>query len=164
MEEWTPADHKNSNKPAPGQVDVKKRAGMPNLEKHGITDVVLATWKQNCVTCHGTIGRGDGPQGRALRPPNLTDPKWQKVAIDSEIAFTIKKGRGRMPAFQHLPDETVVGLIRLIRMLNSDRSAAAAPGGKPAAKTESPSGEEKAKKPSEPSPKDTKKPEPTPSP
>lgn len=93
---------------------------MPSLEKFGVNQGVLATWKQNCVPCHGLIGAGDGPQGAILRPTDLTNPRWQKVALDSEIAHTIKQGKGRMPAFPQLPDETVSGLIRLIRLMNPE--------------------------------------------
>ena len=121
LPEWSPADHDNQTNPQPGQVDTSKpKAGMPSLQEHGITDVVLATWKQNCVPCHGLIGRGDGPQGAALRPTDLTNPQWQRVAIDSEILHTIKNGRGRMPAFSSIPDETAQGLVRLVRMLNAN--------------------------------------------
>jgi mono/diheme cytochrome c family protein len=117
---WSPADHDNQTKPAQGQVDTKAvRPGMPDLEKQGVNDVVLATWKQTCMSCHGAIGRGDGPAGAALRPPNFTDPTWQKVAIDSEMQHTITHGRGRMPAFAHLPEETVSGLVRLIRLMGA---------------------------------------------
>jgi hypothetical protein len=115
---WTPADHDNQAKPAPGQVDTKApRPGMPNLEKHGINDVILATWKQSCMPCHGRIGQGDGPQGVALRPPNFTDARFQKVALDSEMEHAILRGRGRMPAFSHLPQETVRGLVQLVRLM-----------------------------------------------
>lgn len=125
LREWSPSDHDNQGEPQPGQVDTSKPrpANMPSLEKYGINDVVLATWKQNCVPCHGVIGRGDGPQGVALRPRDLTDPNWQRVAIDSEIAYSIKKGRGKMPAFAQIPDETVSGLVRLVRMLNASPKA-----------------------------------------
>lgn len=131
LPEWTPADHDNQKTPSAGQVDTKvPRAGMPDLAKQGIDDVILASWKQNCVPCHGVIGRGDGPSGAATNPRDLTDPNWQRVAIDSEIAFAISKGRGRMPGFPHLPEETVSGLVKLVRLLNADRPsppAAAAP-------------------------------------
>lgn len=124
--EWSPEDHDNQEQPNAGQVDTEKpRPGMPNMERLGINDVVLATWKQNCVPCHGVIGRGDGPQGMAMRPRDLTDPTWQRVAIDSEIAHTIRKGRGRMPGFPNIPEETVTGLIRLVRMLNAEPRTAA---------------------------------------
>jgi hypothetical protein len=126
LPEWSPADHTNQGAPSSNQVDTSKpRPGMPDLAKEGITDVVLATWKQSCTPCHGTIGRGDGPQARGLNPPDFTNPVWQKNAIDSEIVHTLQKGRGQMPAFAHLPGDTVQGLIHLIRRLNSDRSAAA---------------------------------------
>jgi mono/diheme cytochrome c family protein len=122
LPEWSPADHDNQDKPEAGQVDTKNpRPGMPNLEQYGLNDLILATWKQNCVPCHGVIGRGDGPQSAVFRPTDLTNPEWQRVAIDSEIAHTIKKGRGRMPAFAQIPDETVTGLVRLVRMLNAGR-------------------------------------------
>ena len=128
LPEWTPSDHDNQTNPQPGQVDTNNpRPGMPSLAKYGITDVVLTTWKQSCVPCHGVIGRGDGPRGAALRPRDLTDPGWQRVAIDSEIAHTIKKGRGRMAGFPDLPDETVEGLVHLVRLLNADPNARQAP-------------------------------------
>ena len=118
LPEWTPGDHANVDKPAQGQVDTSKaRPGMSKLEQQGVNDVILATWKQNCVPCHGVIGRGDGPQAKVFHPPDLTNPQWQKNAIDSEIRFTLKKGKGRMPAFAHLPEQTVTGLIKLVRML-----------------------------------------------
>jgi len=115
---WTPGDHDNAAKPAAGQVDTKApRPGMPNLEKHGINDVILATWKQSCMPCHGRIGQGDGPQAVALHPPDFTDPRFQKVAIDSEMEHTIRRGRGPMPAFAHFPDDTVKGLVQLVRLM-----------------------------------------------
>lgn len=124
LPEWTPRDHDHASKPNEAQVDTRApRPGMPALEKFGINEVTLAAWKQNCVPCHGLIGRGDGPQGAALRPTDLTNPKWQKVALDDEIARTIKKGRGRMPGFPALPDDTVDGLVRLVRLMNAERPA-----------------------------------------
>lgn len=125
LQEWTPADHDNQSTPQAGQVDTTQpRPGMPDLEKQGVTDVVLAAWKNNCVRCHGIIGRGDGPDGRVFNPPDLTNPRWQRVAIDSEIAHTIRKGRGKMPGFAQLPDSTVEGLVRLVRMLSAEKAQA----------------------------------------
>lgn len=138
LPEWSARDHDHQTSPNAAQTDVSappaQRPGMPAMEKFGITPVILSAWKQNCTPCHGLIGRGDGPQGAALRPPDLTNPKWQRVAIDSEIAHTIKKGRGRMPGFPSLPDETVEGLIRLIRLMNPERPAEEIPADKPGEK------------------------------
>jgi mono/diheme cytochrome c family protein len=118
LPEWTPADHDNKSKPAPGQVDTKAaRPGMPDLQKEGITDLTLATWKQNCATCHGMIGRGDGPQAATFKPPDFTSAAWQRTAMEQEMERAILKGRGRMPAFGHLPPETVKSLVRLVRRM-----------------------------------------------
>lgn len=121
LQEWSPADHDNQSQPGAGQVNTSQpRPGMPDLEEQGVTEVVLAAWKTNCVRCHGIIGRGDGPNGRVFKPRDLTNPKWQRVALDSEIARTIRRGRGQMPGFSQLPETTVQGLVRLVRMLNAE--------------------------------------------
>lgn len=117
---WTPNDHDNRASPGAGQTDTEApRPEMPSLDQHGIDDVVLATWRQNCTTCHGLIGRGDGPQGAMFRPPDLTSPAFQARAIDSEILHTIEKGKGRMPGFGQLPKDTIAGLARLVRLLGA---------------------------------------------
>lgn len=141
LPEWTPADHTNQANPSAGQIDTsQKRAGMEKLEARGINDVVLAAWKTNCVTCHGNAGQGDGPQGRMVRPPDMTNPKWQKTRIDSEMKYTIQNGKGRMPAFAHLPEKTVDGLVQLVRMLNPEfrEKAAAETEAETAADTDAP--------------------------
>ena len=99
---------------------------------HGITDVTIAAWKQRCVQCHGSVGRGDGPQGAMLRASDLTRPDWQASVTDEQIESTIKSGRGAMPAFD-LPDSTLKGLVRVIRLLDASRMARAADAGPDAA-------------------------------
>lgn len=124
LAEWTPADHTNQGTPNAGQIDTsQKRAGMEKLEARGVNDVVLAAWKTNCVRCHGNAGRGDGPDGRALSPPDMSDPAWQRTRVESEMQYAIQKGRGNMPAFGHLPEKTISGLVQLVRMLSRDFDA-----------------------------------------
>ncbi len=125
LREWSPQDHDHQTTPSAGQVDTSQQR--PGLEEHGLSDVILASWKQNCVTCHGPVGRGDGPQGPMVRPPDFTNPVWQKNAMDDHMRRTITRGRGAMPGFAHLPEETVDGLIRLVRLLNRDRPASDRP-------------------------------------
>ncbi len=122
MKEWSPSDHTHQKGPTAGQVDTKNpRPNAPDMGQHGIDEVVLATWKQNCITCHGVIGRGDGPQGAMLKPPDFTSPQFQRRALDSEMKYAIQKGRGRMPAFAQIPEKTVDGLVRLVRLLDASR-------------------------------------------
>lgn len=115
----------------------------------GISEVALAAWKQNCTTCHGIIGRGDGPQGPMTKARDLTDPEWQKTVSDADIASAIKNGRGAMPAFP-LPDSTIEGLVKLTRLLDRSRplrsdagagdASAAAEGGQSAGEVRSDGG------------------------
>ncbi len=141
VREWRATDHDRSDESAgqaapqgaqqagpqgapQGALHGAAQGAPPSLQEYGISDVVLATWKTNCTPCHGIIGRGDGPQGAMVRPPDFTHPVWQKAALDDQMQYSIKKGKGRMPPFPQLPDDTVAGLVKLIRLLNSDRSAA----------------------------------------
>lgn len=119
LPEWTPADHDNQGTPSPGQVDTAapRPPGMPSLAAHGVDDVVMATWRQRCVTCHGRIGRGDGPSGPQVGAPDLTRADWQAATSDEALAKVIREGRGKMPAHAELPESTVAGLVRLIRLL-----------------------------------------------
>jgi mono/diheme cytochrome c family protein len=118
LREWTPSDHDHTQDPTGAQVPANQpsSAGM-----FGISEVVLAAWRQNCTTCHGAIGRGDGPQAAMTKPRDLTDPGWQATLSDADIASVIKTGRGAMPAFE-LPESTVDGLVRLVRLLDPTRA------------------------------------------
>jgi mono/diheme cytochrome c family protein len=121
VREWRPSDHDHTQTPAAAQVDVSD-AGTRGSMLHGIDEVVLVTWRQNCMTCHGIIGRGDGPQAPMTRPSNLSDPSWQARVTDDQIAETIRRGRGSMPAFD-LPDPTITGLVKLVRLFDAARQA-----------------------------------------
>jgi cytochrome c oxidase cbb3-type subunit 3 len=91
-------------------------AGASSPLPMGLTEVALMTWKTNCVVCHGTFGRGDGPQGAMMKARDLSDAAWQAAITDAQIAESIVKGRGRMPPFP-LPASTVQELVRLVRLI-----------------------------------------------
>jgi len=119
VREWRASDHDRNDNPGSGQaakqVDPKASAGpaIPGLE-----DVTIVAWGQNCTPCHGELGRGDGPRGPMLKATDLSNPAWQAAVTDQQIAAAIKLGRGAMPAF-NLPDNTIVNLVRLVRMMNA---------------------------------------------
>jgi mono/diheme cytochrome c family protein len=83
---------------------------------HGIDEVAFATWRHNCVECHGTVGRGDGPRAAQVKTPDLTNFEWQQTRSDQEISQSIRGGRGQMPAFD-LPQPTISALVKLVRLI-----------------------------------------------
>jgi cytochrome c oxidase cbb3-type subunit 3 len=140
---WRASDHDHSE-PSSQQAAPSRQSTGKDTGIHGIEEVVLVAWKQNCVRCHGVIGRGDGSQGAMFKASDLTRPEWQSATDDQQIAAVIKNGRGAMPAFE-LPQPTIDGLVRLIRLLKtaaqrSDAGAPRADAGAPGATSARPSG------------------------
>ena len=128
MTTWSATDHDhqlplkaaNSSQTGANRPGDQKEAsrGMPSLSRYGVSDVVVGTWKNQCVRCHGVIGRGDGPQGSLVGAKDLTDPTWQNAVSDAQIKHSILNGKGRMPAFAQIPAGTLEGLLKLVRLLN----------------------------------------------
>ncbi len=92
------------------------------------TPEVLASGKQiyqqNCVTCHGETGRGDGPAARTLPglPADFTQPHFA-THTDAEMFGWIKNGKPGtvMPAFgEQLSDEQVWQVVTYIRQFYAD--------------------------------------------
>ena len=71
----------------------------------GTGEVSLAIGEQvvqtNCVLCHGTSGKGDGPGGAALnpKPRNWTDHAYMSTRTDEQLYDVIYNGKGSMPAW-----------------------------------------------------------------
>lgn len=71
------------------------------------SDAVLARGKtaftDNCVSCHGTGGKGDGPMSGMLkeRPADLSNAAFVGALTDGEIFWAITKGMPPvMPPFE----------------------------------------------------------------
>jgi cytochrome c oxidase cbb3-type subunit 3 len=107
LKEWTPTDHDGEQKSAAARQGAKGDGG-------GAVVLVEATWRQQCATCHGASGKGDGPQGPMFKAADLSNEEWQKRAKDEDIAAAITNGKGRMPKFE-LPDDVVKGLVARVR-------------------------------------------------
>lgn len=60
-------------------------------------------FQQQCVSCHGAAGKGDGPAGRGLKPPpaNLADPAAMRTVspLDTYRKITIGVAGTAMPRF-----------------------------------------------------------------
>jgi cytochrome c oxidase cbb3-type subunit 3 len=125
LREWTPSDHKHTSEAKQGEEDDSPQvSGSAQAPLPGLDEVTIATWQRACANCHGQLGRGDGPQGPMVHARDLSDPAWQTATPDTQIAESITRGRGKMPAFQ-LPASTVEGLVHLVRLFDRDRLARA---------------------------------------
>jgi cytochrome c oxidase cbb3-type subunit 3 len=125
LREWKPSDHDHTTNPGQDQVEGGADAGMePELAAHGLTEVAMVAWQQNCVRCHGSFGRGDGPQGPLVHAPDLSNARFQASVTEDDIAKIIHDGRGLMPAFP-LPDATLKPLAHLVRLLGQAAAPAA---------------------------------------
>jgi len=84
------------------QVQTKADQQNPHME-----DPTLTLFEENCASCHGPFGQGNGPNP-ALRGTKLSN---------AQIIERIRKGKGRMPAFNELSTEQLDQLVDLIRHL-----------------------------------------------
>jgi cytochrome c oxidase cbb3-type subunit 3 len=110
LKEWTVADHDGEKRGPVGNQGGRVTGG----DAGGIPMLVDVTWKNQCQSCHGPTGRGDGPQGPMFKAADLGREEWQSKVKDDEIASTIVTGKGRMPKFE-LPEEIVKGLVVRVR-------------------------------------------------
>ncbi len=123
LQEWTPSDHdQQSAQTPPAPPDPHSPGSSPHgsASPHDSTmDTTALTtllWKQQCASCHGATGLGDGPAAIATRPPSLASADWQKAITDAQIAKMITTGKGKMPKFD-LPEVVVKALVIHIRTL-----------------------------------------------
>jgi mono/diheme cytochrome c family protein len=75
---------------------------------------------KNCMPCHGTAGKGDGPAAFALtqKPRDLSNPKIA-VQSDGSIFWKLTTGKAPMPSFEKLIPETqrwqVIDYVRTLQ-------------------------------------------------
>ncbi|MDB4995948.1 MAG: uncharacterized protein JWM74_3380 [Myxococcaceae bacterium] len=116
VQEWTAKDHDRREESKAVRTGTQASAQPRGSGSKANDDRTLVelTWRQTCASCHGMLGRGDGPNGPMVQAPDLTLPAWQAKVKDEEIAATIKNGKNKMPKFD-LPDRVVAGLVARIR-------------------------------------------------
>jgi mono/diheme cytochrome c family protein len=75
-----------------------------------------ALFGAKCAICHGKTGTGMA-KWKSAGQPDFTDAEWQKSHSDSQIADTIKNGKGKyMPAYKEkLSAEEIAALVGRVR-------------------------------------------------
>jgi mono/diheme cytochrome c family protein len=112
LKEWSASDH-DGEKKGGGAAGTAPKQGAKG-DAGSAPALVEITWRNQCATCHGAQGRGDGPQGPMFKATDLTKADWQGKVKDEEIAAAILNGKGRMPKFE-LSEEIVRGLVARVR-------------------------------------------------
>ncbi len=112
VREWTPQDHDRSDEKE--RVASGAQAAPGSGGKDDGRALVEVTWRNQCATCHGLTGHGDGPNGPMVKASDLTRDDWQSSVTDDQIAASITNGKGRMPRFE-LPPAVLKGLVARIR-------------------------------------------------
>ena len=87
-------------------------------QKRSLSDGKML-FDQNCVSCHGDEGLGNGPAGASLnpKPANLTSKEVQEQS-DGAIFWKITNGRGMMIAWKFtLSEKQRWYLVNYIREL-----------------------------------------------
>ena len=69
-------------------------------------------YNQNCASCHGETGAGDGPAGVNLKPKPRdlkSSAGWKNAATAEGITKTLQEGIAGtgMVAYKHLGDESI---------------------------------------------------------
>ncbi|MGE4132557.1 MAG: FTR1 family protein [Bdellovibrionales bacterium] len=86
-----------------------------------------ALFTQNCSLCHGANGAGDGPAGKALKPPpaNFKDNSFMKDLAPFNAFNTIRLGvpGTPMPPFHQFSDEEVWALSFFISSIRYEAKA-----------------------------------------
>ena len=105
-ERWlAPASAKNIKNPYSGKSSISKGKSI---------------YKTRCTVCHGEKGKGDGPAGKALKPPaaDHSSPLVQDQT-DGELFWKISEGRGPMVSWKLILSEedrwNVVNYLRTLK-------------------------------------------------
>ncbi|MBI5443505.1 MAG: cytochrome c [Deltaproteobacteria bacterium] len=77
-----------------------------------------AIYEEQCLSCHGSAGRGDGPDAKGLRHPPAPVARILRRQTDGALFWKISRGGGQMPSYEEsLTEEERWQVIRYMRKL-----------------------------------------------
>jgi cytochrome c6 len=80
-----------------------------------------AIFQQACVGCHGPDGKAATDTGKRLQAADLTASDIQQKS-DSELAKTVKSGKGKMPAWEgKLSDDEIKAVVGYVKELGKSK-------------------------------------------
>jgi mono/diheme cytochrome c family protein len=79
-----------------------------------------ALYKEKCIGCHAADGSGNAPMGKALKAGDLRKAEIQ-AKKDAELAASITKGKGKMPAQKDLSAAQVSQILDYVRTLGKGK-------------------------------------------
>ncbi len=120
VREWKASDHDKGDPNATGQVKTQGPGSAAGSKPKSDEMLVEVVWQNQCLACHGNLGKGDGPNGPLLHATDLTREDWQSKITDAQIAASIKNGKGLMPKFE-MTESLMTALVRRIRALRGMR-------------------------------------------
>jgi ubiquinol-cytochrome c reductase cytochrome b subunit len=93
------------------------------------TRIATATYRQYCLSCHGTDGRGTELRASMPALPDFTSRAWQDGQTNSRLAASILDGKGAlMPAFRgRVTESAAQDLVAYIRAFGPARQEPTAP-------------------------------------
>jgi mono/diheme cytochrome c family protein len=113
------------NRPWEAPEAAKQVKNPVKVTKEGLA-AAAQLFREDCITCHGETGAGDGPAADSLMrsPANFTDEKMMSKATDGELFWKITTGRTPMPSWQdQLSDTERWELVNYLRRLTEKAAA-----------------------------------------
>lgn len=79
---------------------------------------------RDCASCHGENAEGNGPAAESLTPKPANLKKMSGMHTDGDFVWTIENGRGPMPAWKNILNESQIwDLVNYIQSLSGSDKA-----------------------------------------
>jgi mono/diheme cytochrome c family protein len=117
---FMPQDKPAPDKPMPADAATLVNPVTPTSDSQAHAKTMYG---MDCAMCHGTKGNGKGDlvADMNLTMKDLTDPATLKDMPDGQIFYTIKNGKGKMPAEgDRAKDADIWNMVILVRAFSKN--------------------------------------------